>query len=460
MKKHVVILIILSLIASIIGLAEARGVFNSRRPYRPPQTVPPPSPPPAPAVRDYANLKIIPPPTGGMYLGQYEWQSGDIATFEAASGRKAALWSRYRGNWGIGYDALGQPHLDLQVANQAWQEGKVLVVQAYNTHPSPDEAEAPRGFTVDKLLAGQYDADLRRFAGELRQYGKPVFFIVGREPNGVDADYFGGFGPAGDKSLLWALQNKRGSAEFNPSSLPYASLYTDIGAPQVCDGVERLKAAQRYYHDFFVRREGLKFLTFDTMGWAVNQVDQIEYDVLDLPSTVDKAYARELLKSCHSFANFYPGDAYVDWVSLNFYMVDYYAKDWPGLAQDYVIPIQEHFTNLDALMREVQATAPNKPVFFMELGFPDGMNQNSNWAAQKISAGLSRFLGSYPKISGFAMWSAHPAWTMAGVFPYDCLIRPGTQQGVALKSAIAANTASFHSCVYLSDGKLQPNCSN
>ena len=26
---------------------------------------------------------------------------------------------------------------------------------------------------------------------------------------------------------------------------------------------ERLKAAQRYYYDFFVRREGLKFLTFD-----------------------------------------------------------------------------------------------------------------------------------------------------------------------------------------------------
>lgn len=460
MKKHVAVLLILAVIASLAGPAEARRGLSSRRPYHQAQAALAPSAVPAPVARDYTNLKIIPPPTGGMYLGQYEWQTGDIANFEAASGRKAALWSRYRGNWGIGYDASGQPHLDLQAANQAWLEGKVLVVQAYNTNPAPDEPEAPRGFTVDKLLAGLYDADLRRFAGELRQYGKPVFLIVGREPNGVDANYFGGFGPAGDKSLQWAVENKRGFTEFNPASLPYASLYTDIGSPQVCDGVERLKAAQRYYHDFFVRREGLKFLTFDTMGWAVNQLNQIEYDVQDLPATIDKAYARELLKSCHSFSNFYPGDDYVDWVSLTFYMIDYYAKDWPGLTQDYVIPIQDHFTALDAVMREVKVAAPTKPVFFMELGFPDGTRQNSSWAAQKVTAGLSQLLASYPQVNGFAMWSAHPAWMIPGVFPYDCLIRPGTLQATALRNTVSAHTSAFHSCVYLSDGKLHPNCAN
>lgn len=47
-----------------------------------------------------------------------------------------------------------------------------------------------------------------------------------------------------------------------------------------------------------------------------------------------------------------------------------------------------------------------------------------------------------------------------GVFPFDCLIRPGTQQATALKNTITANPAMFHSCVYLSDGKLHPNCVN
>ena len=460
--KHLAVVLTLSFVTGIwlsVSLptpVEAQS-WNNRKRQQQIQKVPVPSTQTTP-VRDYSLLKIVPPPTGGLYLGQYEWVQNDITTFESASGRKTALWSKYRGSWANGYDAAGQPHFDVQAANLAWQEGKVIVVQAYNTHPAPGESEAPQGFTVDKLLNGVYDTELRRFAAELRQYGKPVFFIAGREPNGVGADYFGGFGPSGDKSLQWAIENKRGFAEFHPSTLPYSSLYSDMGTPYICDGVERLKAAQRYYYDFFVRREGLKFLTFDTMGWSVNQVNQIEYDVNDLPSSIDKTYARQLLQSCHSFANFYPGDQYVDWVSLNFYMIDYYAKDWPGLTQDHVIPIDDHFAALDAVMREVYTAAPTKPVFFMELGFADGMLKNSSWAAQKIAAGLPRIISGYPQVHGFAMWSAHPSWMIPGIFPYDCLIRPGTQQGAALKNAVMTNTSALLSCVYLSDGKLHPNC--
>jgi hypothetical protein len=464
MKRRVTIFLLISVIGSICGLAELSTEAEAqKRSYqkRPRQQNVAASANQTPNTPDYSTVKIIPPPTGGVYLGQYEWVSGDIASFESASGQKTALWSKHRGSWANGYDLSGQPHLDLQAANQAWQEGKVIVVQAYNPHPAPGESEAPQGFTVDKLLNGLYDADLRRFAGELRQYGKPVFFIAGREPNGIGADYFGGFGPSGDKSLQWAIENKRGFSEFTPSALPYSSsLYSDIGTSQVCDGVERLKAAQRYYHDFFVRREGLKFLTFDTMGWAVKQLDQIEYDLNELPATIDKAYARQLLESCHSFANFYPGDQYVDWVSVTFYMIDYYAKDWAGLTQDHVISIENHFAALDAVLGEVQTVAPTKPVFFMELGFPDGIQQDSSWAAQKIAAGLPRIVRTYPQVHGFAMWSAHPSWMIPGVFPYDCLIRPGTQQGTALRNAITTNAAAFHSCVYLSNGKLHPNCVN
>ena len=466
MKTHIAAILALSFLSGIwisfdsVSPAEAQNWLSRRK--RQVQTQPPPTPPASQTAtsRDYSVLKIAPPPAAGLYIGQYEWMQNDIASFESASGRKTALWSRHRGTWANGYDAAGQPHFDVAAANLAWQEGKVIVVQAYNIHPAPGESEAPDGFTVDKLLSGVYDAELRRFAGELRQYGKPTFFISGREPNGIGADYFGGFGPAGDKSLQWAIENKRGFAEFNPSSLPYSSLYSDIGTPQICDGVERLKAAQRYYYDFFVRREGLKFLTFDSMGWSVNQLNQIDYDVADLPATVDKAYAKQLLQSCHSFANFYPGDQYVDWVSLDFYMIDYYAKDWPGLTQDYVVPVENHFAALDAVLQEVKTVAPSKPVFFMELGFPDGTQQNSSWAAQKIAAALPRIVSSYPQIHGFALWSAHPSWMVPGVFPYDCLIRPGTQQATALKNAVTNNPSSFLSCVYLSDGKLHPNCVN
>ncbi|MEK7761905.1 MAG: hypothetical protein AAB433_10015 [Nitrospirota bacterium] len=416
--------------------------------------------PSSPSVRDYSALTIVPAPSGGMYLGQYQWQDGDIATLESAIGKKTALWSQYRGSWAYGYDALGQPHFDVQAANLAWQEGKVVVVQAYNTHPAPGESEAPQGFTVDKLLAGVYDSDLHRFAAELRQFGKPVFFIIGREPNGIDSDYFGGFGPNGDQSLQWAIESKRGFGEFNPSALaiPFPALYSDIGSLQVCDGVERLKAAQRYYHDFFVRREGLKFLTFDTMGWGIRSATQLETDIAELPPTVDRAYARQLLQSCHSFANYYPGDAYVDWISLNFYMVDYYQSGWSVATKDYIIPIEDYLRDLDAVMQEVQAAAPSKPVFFMELGFPDGMKQSSSWAADKITAFFGHVFTAFRQVNGFALWANHPSWMVKDIFPYDTLIRPGTFQGTALRNILAANPTVFHSCVYLSDGKPHPNC--
>ncbi|MFO0775091.1 MAG: hypothetical protein U0172_10560 [Nitrospiraceae bacterium] len=456
-KAGAVFVLVILLVQQLWVAVEAQGASLRKRQGGGVQSSAPPPPPPPP-VRDLASLKIVPHPNGGMYLGQYEWVPGDIATFESASGRKTALWSKHRGSWANGYDAYGQPHFDVQEANAAWQEGKVIVVQAYNVHPSPDESEAPAGFTVDKLLSGQYDADLSRFAAELRQFGKPMFFISGREPNGIGADYFGGFGAVGDKSLQWALENKRGLAEFNPSRFPYASLYSDAGNAQVCDGAERLKAAQRYYYDFFVRREGLQFLTFDTMGWAVKQVNQIDYDLSELPATIDRAYARQLLESCHAFANMYPGDTYVDWVSINFYMLDYYAADLPGLTQDYVVSVDEHMRELDKLMAEIKVIAPAKPVFIMELGFPDGLSQNSSWAAQKISQGLPRMLATYPKINGFAMWSAHPSWM--SFFPWDCLIRPLTQQGAALKSVLVTTPTKFHSCVYLSDGKPHPLCTN
>ena len=199
MKIHLTAILVLSFIAGIwVSFDSSTPADAQTRLFRKRQLQTQPVTPPVSqttTARDYSVLKIVPPPAGGLYLGQYEWLQNDIATFESASGRKTALWSKYRGTWANGYDAAGQPHFDVQAANLAWQDGKVIVVQAYNTHPAPGESEAPEGFTVDKLLNGVYDAELRRFAGELRQYGKPTFFISGREPNGIGADYFGGFGP-------------------------------------------------------------------------------------------------------------------------------------------------------------------------------------------------------------------------------------------------------------------------
>ncbi|MFQ5857346.1 MAG: hypothetical protein ACE5LU_17195 [Anaerolineae bacterium] len=82
--------------------------------------------------RDYSSLRIAPPPGGGMYIGQYEWNPGDIATFEEAIGRNVALFSVHQPmvldsetEWPVAFD--------IDEAEKAWQEGKVVLVQALAT---------------------------------------------------------------------------------------------------------------------------------------------------------------------------------------------------------------------------------------------------------------------------------------------------------------------------------------
>ncbi len=401
---------------------------------------------------DFSLLKIAPPPNGGIYIGQYEWQSGDINNFEQAIGKKTAWFSRHN-PWEMRED--GHPTFDPNEAEEAWQDGKIVIVEAYEAYPNPDEIRT-KGFTIDKLLHGNYDVHLNNLADQFRKFGKPMFFLTAREPNGANKDYFGGFGPDGDRPLFWALKNKKGFAEFDPSKFPNAQLYKDLGKPNVSDGVERLVAAQRYYFNFFVEKEGLRFLTFDTMGWASFGPEQVAIELDELPSEIDQTHARKLLESSYDFRNFYPGDKYVDWVSINFYMVDYLAKDWEEFSEDIILPNEFYFSALKETMTKIREVAPAKPVYFLEFGLPDGMNRDSQLAADKITAVFEEIITEYPEIHGFSMWSYSPYW--ANKFPWDCLIRPNTKQAASFQKVISDNPDRFHSCVYFSDGSRIPTC--
>ncbi|MEL6823790.1 MAG: hypothetical protein AAFP70_18695, partial [Calditrichota bacterium] len=215
------------------------------------------------AQNPYSNLKIAPPPQGGVYIGQYEWMPGHVDTLEMTIQQPTAWFSR---QGAMDINSGGFPVFDPVAAENAWQNGKIVIVNAIEAITDPLESTVA-DFTVDKLLQGAYDTTLTRLASEFRQFSKPMFFITAREPLGIGFDYMGGFGSAGDENLEWALVNNSGFAEFDPSGFPYSFLYTDLGDPTVSDGVERLVAAQRYYHYVFTELEGLKFLTFETMGY-------------------------------------------------------------------------------------------------------------------------------------------------------------------------------------------------
>lgn len=405
------------------------------------------------------QLKIAPPPDGGMYIGQYEWQPGHVDTFEQAIERPTAWFGRNSPLEIID----GHPHFHPSEAENNWENGKISIVSAYEATPNPDENELP-GFTVDKLLMGIYDANLKELADSFKVFGKPMFFLTAREPLGIGFYYQGGFGPDGEESIYWAIENNAGLADFDPSIFPNAQLYEGLGDPLVSDGIERLVAAHRYYHHFFVEQEGLEFLTFETWGYPAGTDDNTMADnvneLADEYPGADIDHIDLLVRSSLDFENYYPGDEYVDWVSINFYTLDYYAEDWTGLDEDFLVPTSYWLQLLENTLNIINEVAVDKPIYFLEFGMPDGRKIDSEYAASKVEEVFEYLIqnGDEYNIHGFSMWSYHPFWMLPDNFPFDCLIRPGTAQGEKLKEIMDDNPASFHSCVFLSDGNLIPPC--
>jgi len=389
---------------------------------------------------NYVSLKIAPPPGGGVYLGQHQWRSDDMSSFEAAAGQRAALFGQDDGDaFAVAWDEVTHRIVfKIEEAEAAWQDGRVVWVSAYEATPGTAEEFLPR-FTVDRLLNGDYEAHLTNLAAQFRAFGKPMFFQTTREPNGggVDAG-LGGFGPDGDRNWEWAYENG-GLADFDPSGFPNAHLYSGLGDPTVSDGVERLVAAQRYYHDFFVRREGLYFLTFDAMGWATLplSIAADEYGV----SPGDPQW--RLLETTFSYRYAYPGDGYVDWASITWYL-----SDWGYTAHD----IPWHIDRLRSTMSEIRTIAVGKPVLIIETGFSDGTESDS-LASAKVREGVTELLTNHPDIHAFAMWSQSP-----DLPDFDFLIRPCSPEGLAFRDVVEAHSNRFHSCVYFSDGSRLPTC--
>lgn len=416
--------LVLAVLATILGCEPPLGGAASPTPDA--------GAPDAGAPAAAAPVKIAPPGRGGIYLGQNQYFVDDIALLERAAGRKAALFYREIPMHG---GESEPPSFDVEAAARAWADGYLVLAHAYEATPGPDRA----GFTVDRLLAGEYDGDLERLAAQFRAFGRPLIFTTAREPNGILRNTMGGFGPAGDRTFDEAAAGGFGLAEFDPSALPHAArLYADLGDPEVCDGVERLVAAQRYYHDFFVGQRGLDFLTFDSMGWLARSGFQLE------------GHAGRLSRSCDDFASFYPGDAWVDWVSINYYQP---AHD-PDVGE---VPVEEPLRWFRELMQTVRRVAPGKPVLLTEFGSPlPTRDVDSEASAIRMQAALQQLLDDYPEVGGLAFWSR--ALTGDPTTELDTLVRPGTAQARALRAILDADPDRFASCARFTDGSTIPGC--
>jgi len=369
------------------------------------------------------RLKLVAPKTG-MYIGQSDINNG-IKTFEKDVGVKVALAGIYPQGVIEGVETPGfMPIFDVEAAKASWEEGYVIQVYAW-------EAGIEFGFNIDKILRGDYDEQLRGLSDQFKKFGKPMIFVSAREPNGVMSNG-GGYGPNFQAKIIGRYEGRDNTGQFDPIKIDNpdvdeSKLYAGLGDDSLDDALERLIAVHRYYYDFFINREGIDFLTFETMGWAV------------LPSNDDSPNGEMTRKYLTLMKD------YSDWISINIYLAN--SEDKCELCGTW--------SDFERVMKIIREVDPGKPVMFTELGL------FGEKKIEKINFFFSEIISNYPEVKGFLFWGDFNE-------PYDpdneyTTIIINTQMEVGsgakeMKALLAEYPQYFHSCAMFSDGTVHPKC--
>jgi Glycosyl hydrolase family 26 len=212
------------------------------------------------------STRVLPPPVGKFYYGCYWGRVGtdthdptehdvtpaDVAHYEEAVGAKTA-WVYFSDNW---FESRKFP---VEICTWIRDLGKVPYVRLM-LRSDVDQRHSEKKFTLEKIVAGEFDVDLRTWARDAKAFESPILIEWGTEPNG---NWFG-----------W-------NGKWNGGAI---------------EGPKRYIAAYRHIVDL-MRSEGVGNLTW---VWHVNWLDEPE-------------------RKWNAFENYFPGQNYCDWVALSAY---------------------------------------------------------------------------------------------------------------------------------------------
>jgi hypothetical protein len=288
--------------------------------------------------------KLLPPETG-LYHGSFpdlldSDRGGDIlqktAEYEALVGTKSA-WVVVGNHW---FEGVKAP---VEVLNQMTRAGKFPIVQVMPwIERARDRGPDPQ-FGLLRIAQGNLDAEIRRYAEEIKsvQYGVGISF----------------------------------APEMNGSWYPWSGYYQgggnmEYGDPQKADGPE-------IYQDAYKRMVAIfREVGVDNVTWFFH------YTAANRPAT-----------EWNKASLYYPGDDFVDWVGVSSYSAQQTRDVW----EDFTVMMDEAYA-------EYEQMAPSKPFAVLEFGtIEDQLNsyRKSDWIANALSALLT---GRYPNLKGFSYW--------------------------------------------------------
>jgi hypothetical protein len=310
---------------------------------------------------DYEAIHILytpatPPPTihadiplpaaGTLYHGVYpggrmgeedDLTLADLTAYESAAGKTAA-WVYFSNNW---YHGRAFP-----TATATWirDHGSVPYVRLM-LRSTPDQGRADPTHSLARILSGTFDNDLRAWCDGARDFGTRIIAEYGVEVNGEWFPWNGKWNGGGTK--------------------------TGYGNPNLPDGPERFRDAYRRIIQT-CRDEGARNIT-----WVFHVNDG------DWPNT-----------AWNRFENYYPGDAYIDWLAVSSYgaqtPLDNY---WPIFR-----------TSMDAAYPRLAALSPAKPIIVAEFGVAanNPLGSQSQWARAALKDIITF---RWPRLIGFSWWN-------------------------------------------------------
>ncbi len=293
-------------------------------------------------------LKPAPPAEGKLYHGVYpggitgdedDLTVKDLREYEKAVGQPAA-WVYFSHNWFTGKSRA------FPRANAEWirAAGSTPYIRLM-LREKPEQDRRDKTFSLQRIIDGQFDRDLRAWARGAKQFGSPLLVEWGTEFNGIWFPWNGG----------WHGRDKK----------------KGFGDPEKYDGPERFAAAFRHIVTV-MRAEGAT-----NIAWVWHA------DVHDDPR-----------EDWNRMENYYPGDDVVDFLALSTYgpiTPDEPASEKLGEMLEYSVP-------------RMAELAPGKPVIVAEFGCTAGNATASPapWAADALETLLAR---KYPQIIGFSWWN-------------------------------------------------------
>jgi hypothetical protein len=203
--------------------------------------------------------------------------------------------------------------------------------------------------TLQDIIDGELDTDLRRFARSLASFDAPILWVNGWEFNisGSDDTWRGprAFGPEADQ-FYWQTSN----------------MYTFFGDPAVADGPERYVETWRHIYDIF-RENGADNVLF---VWNPNWTSD--------PSA-----------SWNTFENYWPGDEYVDIIGPSVYNYAWENRDFTRLWNHEIAPFLANHLGIPVIIRELGSDTRGNPPY---------------WHATALSE-----IASFPEIIGVSFFS-------------------------------------------------------